>query len=96
MANTIPDISASKDVYSDINTLSGLVAGTAVVVTNKSPNNIRLQIAVSQPAADSDDGEIMYPGPDTTSIKFISAGESTVWAKSLGHTDSTLSIQDNT
>jgi len=96
MANTIPDIQVLTTAYSDVNTLSGLIAGTPLVITNKAPNGIRLQIAVSQPASDSEDGEVMYPGPDTTSIKLITAGENTVWALSLGHTSSPLRVQDNT
>lgn len=95
MADTIPDILVDDKSYSDINALSGLVAGTAMIITNKSPNNVRLQISSTQPDADSTEGEVLYPGPSTTSIKLISAGESTVWGKALGYVDAPLSIQDN-
>ena len=97
MANTIPDIRVSNTEYSDVNDLSGVAAGVPLVLTNKSTSNLRVQIAVGQPAANSEAGEVLYPGPDTTSIKIITAGESTVWAIALGYTSSApLSIQDNT
>lgn len=95
MANTIPDISVDKDVYVDVNTLSGLIAGTALVVTNKSTSRIRLQVSATQPDATSEDGELLFPLPDSTAIKLISAAENTLWAKSADATDSPLSVQDN-
>ncbi len=94
MADTIPDISISNTVYVDINTLSGLVAGTALVISNKSTSPMLLQIAVAQPAADSLDGEILNIQPYDTSIKIVTAGENTVWAKSLRYSDADISVQE--
>lgn len=95
MANTIGDVIVSSDDYVDINTLSGIAAGTAVIISNKSTYNIRLQIAVSKPDADSKDGEIIFVGPPSTSTRLVTAGESTLWAKSTGHVASPISMQDN-
>lgn len=95
MSDTIPDIQASSDVYVDINTLSGIVAGSAIVVENKSSNNVLLQISASQPAADSQNGTILHNAGDENSIKVITAGENTVWAKSIGSTSADISVQEN-
>ena len=96
MSDTIPDVIVSKDVYVDLNTLSSIVAGTAVVLENKSNTPIRLQIAVAQPAADSVDGNLLGPATGCTSIKFITAGENTIWGKSVEHRTTSISVQDNT
>jgi len=96
VADTIPDVLVQEENYVDINALSGIVAGTALVLTNKSTSRIRLQISTTQPANSSVDGEILWPGPDPTSIKLISALENDVWAKSLDGVDAPMSVQDNT
>lgn len=95
MSDTISDVLVPTTSYVDLNTLSGIAAGTALVITNKSSSDVRLQISASQPSADSTDGEILYPGPYSTSTKILTAGENIVWAKSEGHTNTPLSIQDN-
>ena len=96
MPNTIPDVSVSDTQFVDVNALSGIAAGTALVISNKSTSRILIQLAGAQPADDSTDGEILSVLPPSTAIKFITVGESTVWAKSLGSVDALISIQDNT
>lgn len=95
MSDTIPDISVDKDLYSDVNDLSGIAAGTAIIVENKTTIPVRLQISLTQPLATSVDGSIIYKGGKENSIKLVTAGESTVWAKALGSTDAILSVQEN-
>jgi hypothetical protein len=104
MADTIPDVQLSNTQFTDINTVSGIVAGTAIVISNKTSaygrngeSDFLIQISASQPANDSKDGEILPPSPAANSVKFISSGENTVWAKSLGDSDDEfISVQDNT
>ena len=96
MSDTINDIKVDGDIYVNINTLSGIVAGTALVITNKSTSRIALQISASQPAANSTDGEILYRGPSSLSVQIVTAGENTVWGKSLDEIDAPISVQDNT
>lgn len=96
MGDTINDIIVDKDVYIDINTLSGIAAGTAIVITNKSTSRVTLQIKATQPAASSTAGDILYPGPASTSSVIVTALENTVWAKALDDVDSPISVQDNT
>lgn len=96
MSDTISDVLVSKDVYVDINTLSGIVAGTAVVIANKSTTRVRLQVASSQPSANSVDGEILYPGGHVDAIKIVTSGENTVWAKSFDNVAGSISVQENT
>lgn len=96
MTDTIQDVEVPIDEYVDLNTLSGLPAGTAVVITNKSTGWCRLQVTSVKPLASSTAGEPITNLPHNTAIKFITAGESTVWAKATGNTKVLLSVQDNT
>lgn len=96
MADTVADVEVSKSAYVDINTLSGIAAGIALVITNKSTSRVRLQIGAGQPAANSEDGDILWPGPDATSVKLIKATNNTVWAKSLDDMIAPISVQNNT
>lgn len=95
MSDTIPNVEISEDVYVDVNTLASLSAGTSMVLENKSTVRVRLQIAVGQPAADSIDGEVLYEGGHLNSIKVVTAGENTLWAKSFGKVKAILSVQEN-
>lgn len=96
MPNTIPDVLVSNTQFVDINTLSGIVAGTAIVISNKSTSRMLIQIASSQPAANSTDGETLSVLPSSTAVKRITIGESTIWAKSFETDNAPLSVQDNT
>lgn len=96
MSDTLPDIQISNTEYSDINTLTGLAVGTSLAISNKSTSPILLQISSTKPADDSTDGELLSINPYSTSVKVITSGENTVWAKSLRYTDAVISVQDNT
>jgi len=96
MSDTLPDIKVSNTTFSDVNTLTGLAVGTALVISNKSTSPILLQISATEPSPTSRNGEILSISPNSTSVKIVTAGENTVWAKSLRHTDAPLSVQDNT
>ncbi len=96
MSDTIPDVKVGTDAYADINTLTGIPVGTALVITNKSPSTIHLQVSASQPTDSSKEGEILYPGPAPTSIKLVTSGENTVWGKSVGHGEARISVQETT
>lgn len=95
MANTIPDIPVPTDEYVNINTLSGFSVGTALIVTNKSTEWGLMQIASTKPTDDSFSGEPICSLPSPTAIKFVGAGEGTVWVKATGNTPIKLSVQDN-
>ncbi len=94
MADTISDVSVSNTVYTDLNTVSGIAPGTALVLTNKSSSPMRVQVSVGQPADASEAGEILEVLPFSTAIKIVTQGSNTVWAKSLANTTGTkLSVQ---
>lgn len=95
MADTIPDILATTNEYVNVNTLTSITAGTALVITNKSTNKIRVQISNTQPADDSTDGELLSILPAPTAIKLISAGENAVWVQATEIINSPISVQDN-
>ena len=59
MSDTIADVKVNNTAYTDLNTATGIAAGTALVISNKSRSAVLLQISVSQPAADSLDGELL-------------------------------------
>ena len=94
MANTIPDIPISSAAFTNVNTLTGIVSGTALYLSNKSTSDILLQISDTQPASDSSAGEIMYQRPNATSLKVVTFGEATVWAKSLQSNNARISVQE--
>ncbi len=96
MSDTISDIEISNTEFVDVNTLSGLVAGTAIVISNKSDSVILLQISASQPVAASLDGERLEEPPHRNAIRVVTTGENTVWAKSIGRDNVKVSVQDNT
>ena len=85
MADTIPDVIATKGVYVSLNTLSSIGVGTALLVTNKGTGDVRLQVALTQPADGDTGGELLKTLPYSTAIKAIPAGENTVWAMLIFH-----------
>lgn len=95
MSDTIPDITLGTTEYVDLNTLTGIAAGTALVVFNKGIAPIRLQKAAAQPADNSTEGEVIGHRLHARSFLILDAGESTLWGKSAGVVDATISLQDN-
>lgn len=95
MSDTKPDIEISKNVYVDVNSLAVISVGTAMIIENKSTSTVRLQLASTQPSADTLDGSILYPGGRLDSIKLVSAGENKLWAKSFDNIDAIISAQEN-
>lgn len=95
MADTIPDVNITSTAYTNINTESGISVGTALILQNKSNSNMFVQIAASQPDADSTDGLHLYTAPYTLSILQITAGETNpVWVRSAGFSpQNDLSVQ---
>lgn len=96
MSDTIADVKVGSTEYLDLNTDTGILAGTAIAITNKSNSVVLLQISALQPAADSLDGVPLSAAPDSTGIKIVTAGENTVWAISSKSSGATISVQDNT
>lgn len=95
MSDTLDDILISNVEYVDVNSLSGIEAGTPILVSNKSESVVLLQLSVDQPPADDLDGERLEEIPSSDSIKAITVGENTVWAKSVGLNNAPISVQDN-
>lgn len=96
MADTIPDVIVGNDAYVNLNTATSISVGTAMVISNKSPTEVLLQISPTQPSADSLDGEVLWVGPSNLSTKLITSEETNpVWAISRQHTSARISVQDN-
>lgn len=94
MADTNPDVQVSNTAWTDINTATGIVVGTEIILTNKSTSVILVQTVTAQPSADSTDGVPLSVLPESTAVKTVTAGESKVWAKSIGFDNALLSVQD--
>ena len=89
---TLSDILISKDEYVNVSLISGISLETAVDIFNKSTSPIRLQVQNIQPSPTSEDGEILFVGPNKTSIRESLAPDDSLWAKSIGATVGILSL----
>lgn len=96
MADTIADVPVSNTTYTDLNTVTGIAVGTSLILTNKSSSVIRVQLAVSKPADNSEAGEIIQVLPNSTAVKIVTQGSNTVWAQALTTDNAQLSVQENT
>ena len=96
MADTLDDVMISNTEFVDLNALSGLEVGTALIISNKSESVILLQLSESKPPNPDMDGERLEVVPHTDSIKIVTHGENIVWGKSIGDDDALISVQDNT
>ena len=95
MADTIPDITVPNNTFANINTLTGISAGTALILNNKGTSEVLVQISNTQPSATSSDGVVLPVPPNTLSVMRVTAGENAVWARSLGHVSGLINIQDD-
>ena len=74
MAETIPDIIVPDDVFINLNTSSGIAAGTAMEINNKSLTWVYLIESASQPAADSTAGNVLSNYSDSYARAVIPSG----------------------
>lgn len=88
MANTIPDITLSVTDYINVYTLTGIAVGTALVIQNKSSEEVLIQIAPTKPLSTSTAGEVL-PSLEQAGID---AGESGCWVK--GFAKGKISVQE--
>jgi hypothetical protein len=87
MSDTLPDVSLVMTQYKNVYTETGISPGTAVVVQNKSAHSCWLQISTNQPAAESEDGTLLFTGE----FVLITGSISGLWAKGNGK----ISVQLN-
>lgn len=85
MADTIQDVILDNTAYQNVNSLSGIAAGTKVILHWKGTGSVRLQVKAAQPATSSADGVQL----DLLGFYVVDTGESTIWAKGTGR----LSVQ---
>lgn len=77
---TIPDVVLTGSAYQNVYAATGIVAGTAVTVQNKSGNPVYLQNIASQPSGGSVNGFLLLPN-EFISVTGSIAG---LWAKGVG------------
>lgn len=90
---TIPDIQILSSSFTDINTASGIVAGTKIKIINKGNVDVLLYESTTQPSDDENNGFPLTTLPSFTSQAIILEGSDTIWAKALSQR-SWLSIQE--
>lgn len=86
MADTIPDINLTFNIYKNLYALSLITSGASVVIQNKSKSEMIIQVIAAQPNPESLDGVILQP----REFLLVQAGENGLWA--IG--DGNLSIQE--
>lgn len=95
MSDTNSDVVLSSAVFTDLNDETGIAAGVALIITNKSTNTVLLQVQTAQPSADSTDGIPLAAWPNELSTVQIPVSQNAVWAKALNNRGAFLSVQEN-
>jgi hypothetical protein len=86
---TLPDLILTGATYQDCNTLTGIIAGSPIVIQNKSSNDVRVIINPTQPAASSENGWLLAPRASIV----IENETQVVWAKAVALGNSHISVQ---
>lgn len=86
---TINDVLLTGTAYQDLNTSTGIIAGSPIVIQNKSSNDVRVIINPTQPAASSENGWLLAPRASIV----IENETQVVWAKAVALGNSHISVQ---
>lgn len=86
---TLPDVLLTGTVYQDLNTATGITAGSPIVIQNKSSNDVRIIINPTQPSASSENGWLLAPRASIV----IENETQVVWAKAVALGNSHISVQ---
>lgn len=95
MPDTIDDVLFDAGDWFDVETLTGITTGTALIIQNKGLDTVLLQINSVKPDATDSNGPLMHEGPIGSTIT-VDSGENTVWLKSGGPKRARLNIQIGT
>lgn len=85
MGQTLPDVILDGKSFQDINTATGIPVGSAVVIQFKNSYTFQVQFSDTQPAADSQDGNILK----SFELYQMGLGDPRIWVKGNGR----LSVQ---
>lgn len=86
---TIADILLTGTAFQNINTATGLIAGTSLVIQNKSSADVYLVISPTQPLATVEDGWLL----ESRHSVAIQNETDIVWAKAKVLGNSHISVQ---
>lgn len=86
---TLPDIVLTGTAYQNLNTLSTLIAGTPLAIQNKGSAPIRVIISPTQPAANSQNGQLVAP----LSYLYIQNETDIVWGNATQVGNTHISVQ---
>jgi hypothetical protein len=89
MMATLANVVLTGTAYQNLNSATGLITGSPLVIQNKGNSFVRLVIAPSQPAASSENGYLL------TSLATVVIENETdiIWAKSTDLGNTALSVQ---
>lgn len=96
MPDTLADIIVPSNDWISVEDVTGISAGTALVIQNKGFEGVLLAIGTVKPDADSEDGPTIYGAPNNYSIITVDSGENAVWLKSTSNLNSRVNIQIGT
>lgn len=86
MADTLPDITIQAGVWTDVYAVTGIVAGSPLIIKNKSNSTVFVQVRASQPDPLSNDGwDLRGSSAQTAQATWTTVdnvpGSSRVWVK---------------
>lgn len=86
---TLNDVILTGTSYQNLNTATGLITGTPLIIQNKGSQDIRIIVAPSQPSASSENGWLLRPYHSVT----VENETDIVWAKALSVGGTPVSVQ---
>lgn len=87
---TIADVAVTNTAFTNLNLSSGLIAGTPLVIQNKSTSDVYIVISTSAPSTSSENGWLLSP---RASILVENESEP-VWARATHAGSNKLSVQE--
>lgn len=93
MAETLTNVVVHNTEWTDINTASGIAAGTNMQVTNVGNSEVKLIESSSQPSLSDTRGVVLTPRKYPYASAEVTSGSLTIWALSLSERGDSLSLQ---
>lgn len=93
MAETLANVVVDNTAWTDINTASGIVAGTNMQITNSGNAEVKLIEASSQPSLTDTRGVVLTGREHPYASAEVVSGSLTIWALSLSEMKGSLSLQ---
>ncbi len=86
---TLPDVVITNTAFVNLNSSTGLVSGTPLVIQNKGSSFVRIVISPTQPLSNSQNGNVIKP----LKYLYIENESDIVWAIATEDISTALSVQ---